>query len=387
MSHICVVSETYPPEINGVALTLACLVDGLRARGHAVSVVRPRQRAVDRPAAPHGSDVTLVRCVPVPGYRDVRIGWPASRLLRERWTRRPPDAVYVATEGPLGWSAVSTARRLRLAVFSGFHTNFHSYAPHYGAGWLRPLTLGYLRRFHNRTSGTLVASEELRSQLSLAGFENLSVLARGVDSRLFTPRRRSAALRQAWGAGEDDLVALTVGRLAPEKNVPLAIAAYRGMQRVSRGLQCIVVGDGPLRASLQAANPDLRFCGVQTGEQLAAHYASADVFLFPSGTETFGNVTLEAMASGLAVVAFDYAAARMHVTPGRTGVLVPCGAFGAFVDGAVALARSPQGVRAMGRRARAHAVGVDWPRVVQRFEALLTKGEARCQTSQMAGWY
>jgi glycosyltransferase involved in cell wall biosynthesis len=299
--HLCVVTETYPPEINGVAVTLARLVDGLRARGHAVSVVRPRRPALEQAGPVSDPALTLIRGVPWPGYAGVRIGLPAGAVLRDRWTRRRPDVVYVATEGPLGWSAVSTARRLGLPVFSGFHTDFGGYARHYHARWLARLATGYLRRFHNRTSGTLVATPELRDQLLAGGFQNLSVLGRGVDSRLFSPQRRSAALRRAWGASEADLVVLWVGRLAPEKNIALAIEAYRAMQRARSSLRFVVVGDGPSRAELQRAHPDLLFCGALRGERLAAHYASADVFLFPSETETFGNVTLEALASGLVV--------------------------------------------------------------------------------------
>jgi glycosyltransferase involved in cell wall biosynthesis len=379
-----VVTETYPPEINGVALTLARLVNGLRAHGHVVSVVRPHQGAAEAPGAPD-PEVTFVRGVSLPCYGGVRIGVPAGGVLRHCWTMRRPDVVYVATEGPLGWSAVQAARGLGLPVLSGFHTNFHGYARHYRARWLGPLIFRYLRRFHNRTLGTLVASADLRQQLQAAGFRNLSVLGRGVDSQLFTPERRSAALREAWGVSEGDLVTLYVGRIAPEKNVPVAIEAYRGMQRISRSVRFVIVGDGPLRAALHDAHSDLRFCGAQTGEALAVHYASADVFLFPSETETFGNVTLEAMASGLVVVAYDYAAARMHISHGQTGVLVPRGASGAFVEAAVALARSPQSLRAMGRRARAYVAGLDWRDVVEQFEMLHTSALAeRSVTGQAA---
>jgi glycosyltransferase involved in cell wall biosynthesis len=368
--QICVVTETYPPEINGVAVTLARLVSGLRARGHEVSVVRPRQPVDGGDDA--DPDLTLVRGLALPGYSEVRIGWPAPAALGKSWATRRPDVLYVATEGPLGWSAMRIAARLSIPVFSGFHTNFHGYARHYHAGWLEPVVFRYLRRFHNRTRGTVVASVELRDQLRAAGFRNLSVIGRGVDQRLFTPARRSPALRQTWGASEDDLVVLYVGRLAPEKNLPLAIEAYRAMQRVTRSLRFVVVGDGPLRAALQHANPDLRFCGMQTGERLAAHYASADVFLFPSETETFGNVTLEALASGLVVVAYDYAAAHLHITHGETGVLVPCGEANTFVARSAALASSGAAFQRLRWRARESVVGVDWQRVVERFEAVLT---------------
>jgi glycosyltransferase involved in cell wall biosynthesis len=367
--YFSIVTETYPPEINGVALTLARLVDGLRARGHLVSVIRPRSRAGDR-SANDDPDVTVVRGLPLPGYRELRVGLPAGSVLWARWTIHRPDVVYLATEGPLGWSAMRTAQRLEIPVFSGFHTNFHEYARHYRAGWLEPLILGYLRRFHNETRGTLVATTDLRDQIRALGFDNLNVIGRGVDRQLFTPARRSRALRASWGVADGDLVALYVGRIAAEKNLSLAIEAYRAMQATGRVKRFVVVGDGPQRVGLEATHPDLLFCGVQRDERLAAHYASADLFVFPSETETFGNVILESMASGLCVLAYDYAAARMHVRHGETGVLAPYRDSRAFVREAAALPRSPRLV-AMRRRARTDTARLDWPDVVDRFERVL----------------
>lgn len=370
--HICVVSETYPPEINGVALTLARLVKGLRARGHTVSVVRPQQQTTDGVDSSCDALTTLVRGLPLPGNRELQFGLPAGGLLRRSWTQHRPDVVYVATEGPLGWSAVRTARRLAIPVFSGFHTNFHSYAKHYRMGWLQKMIFRVLRSFHNRTLGTLVPSVDLRDRLQTLGFKNVSILSRGVDSLLFTPERRCAALRSHWGVTAKDLVVLYVGRVAPEKNLRLAVDAYHAMQRFSNVVKFVIVGDGPLRATLSKKHPDLIFCGVQTGEQLATHYASADIFLFPSETETFGNVTLEAMASGLVVLAYNYAAARMHITHGETGILALYGDAHIFVDSAARLAREPQALLKIRRQARQYITTCDWSRIVERFATLLT---------------
>ena len=309
--HICIVTETYPPEVNGVALTLARLVEGLRRLGHAVSIVRPRQRKDD---PRRGKTERLVPSLPLPGYSGLRLGLPASKALRRNWSVNRPDIIYVATEGPLGWSALKIAQRLEIPIFSGFHTSFDRYSRYYHLGWLQPLVARYLYSFHNRTLGTLVASPDLRDRLRGMGMKNVSIMDRGVDSRLFDPACRCATVRRAWRAADRDLVALYVGRVAAEKNLALAIEAYRAMQRVDHGVKFVIVGDGPLRATLQEKHPDIIFCGVHRGGELARRYASADVFLFPSETETFGNVTLEAMASGLVVVAFDYAAARMHIT-------------------------------------------------------------------------
>ncbi|HEY7542839.1 MAG TPA: glycosyltransferase family 1 protein [Methylomirabilota bacterium] len=376
-SHVCIVTETYAPEINGVASTLGRLASGMRARDHTVSLVRPRQPADDVPGRRPEPGTLLVSGMRLPGYKGLQLGFPAGAALRAAWSRRRPDAVYVATEGPLGWSAVRAGAALGIRVYSGFHTNFDRYVRHYGPGWLQRPIAAYLRRFHNATAGTLVSTERLRAELAAAGFERLGVLGRGVDHERFDPARRSAALRAEWGTSERDLVVLYVGRLAPEKNVELAVASYRAMQRTNAALRFVVVGDGPLGGSLAGAHPDLVFRGFRTGDELAAHYASADIFLFPSETETFGNVTLEAMASGLAIVAYDYAAAHVHVEHGVTGLLVAPGDRRGFIAAAAALARVPERMPAMRRGARAAMEAVDWSGVVERFEQFLLADASR----------
>ncbi len=368
--HICIVTDTYPPEVNGVSLTLARLAEGLQGRGHTVSVVCPNPWH----GAPRsrGPTLTLVHGLPLPGYKGLHFGLPAGGLLRDRWAQYRPDVIYVATEGFLGWSALRTAEGFGIPVLSGFHTDFHSYSRHYYAGVLHRWVALYLRWFHNRTGGTLVPSADLRERLQAGGFRKVSVLGRGVDSERFTPARRRAALRESWGLSEQDLAVLYVGRVAAEKNLGRAIAAYRAMQTSGRPMRFVIVGDGPQLGAFQRDHPDLLFRGVHRGEPLAEHYASADVFLFPSETETFGNVTLEAMASGLAVVAYDYAAAHLHITHGETGMLAPYGEAKAFVAAAVELARAPQTLPRMRQQAREYAATLGWPRVVQQFEALLS---------------
>jgi glycosyltransferase involved in cell wall biosynthesis len=370
--HICIVTETYPPEVNGVALTLSHLVKGLRENGHTVSIIPPRQREVNSDHVALDPSTTLVRGLPLPGYRGLQFGLPAGRLFHRTWTRDRPHVVYVATEGPLGWSAVCAAEQLNIPAFSGFHTNYHSYSRHYRLGWLERLVFKYLCGFHNRSTGTLVPTADLRDRLQSLGFRNVSFMGRGVDSYLFTPRHRCDNLRRDWGVSDSDLTLLYVGRLAPEKNLALAVEAYRSMKKRRPSIKFVIVGDGPLRASLQNEHQDLIFRGTQTGEQLAKHYASADIFLFPSETETFGNVTLEAMASGLVVVAYDYAAARIHIRHGETGILVPYGESKAFVNSSASLVWESQSIERIGRRAREYVSSIKWSRVVERFESLVT---------------
>jgi glycosyltransferase involved in cell wall biosynthesis len=176
--------------------------------------------------------------------------------------------------------------------------------------------------------------------------------------------------------GEGEVAVLYVGRVATEKNLRLAVATYHVMQQYCNSVKFIIIGDGPLRATLQKEHPDIRFCESLTGERLATHYASADILLFPS-TETFGNITLEALASGLAVVAFDYAAARMHIVQGKTGILVPHGDAGGFVAAAAQLVREPQLLDTIRQHARTAVATVDWQRTVERFETLLVNTHAQ----------
>lgn len=214
-------------------------------------------------------------------------------------------------------------------------------------------------------------AEDLRRELATQGFENLRVVSRGVDTRLFSPARRSPQLRRDWGAADGEPMALYVGRIAPEKNLNLLANAHSSMRTHVPEARLVMVGDGPERAALAARHPDIVFAGTRTGEDLAAHYASADIFLFPSLTETFGNVTLEAMASGLAVVAYDYAGARQYLAHERNGLLAPFNDGEAFVGLATAIATNPRRAASLRVQARASAERIDWDNVFDDFEAVL----------------
>lgn len=369
--RVAMVTETYPPEINGVAMTMGRIVAGLQARGHTVQLIRPRQHSADRPAEQPLFEEVLQRGVPIPRYDALKLGLPAKQALLRLWATRRPDIVHVVTEGPLGWSALNAASKLKLPVATDFHTNFHSYSAHYGVGWLKTPITAYLRKFHNKALSTLVPTESLRQELAQLGFRNLQVVARGVDTALFTPQRRSTELRRQWAAGDGDPVALYVGRLAPEKNLPLVLQTYASMRARQPRLRLVLVGDGPERAKIERDHPDVRFAGMRVGEDLAAHYASADIFLFASETETYGNVTVEAMASGLAVVAYDYAAARQHIRDSENGLLVPFGAADDFVAIAADLAVDAERVRALGINARMTTEKLDWSCIVAEFEQAL----------------
>lgn len=366
--RVAVVTETYPPEVNGVAATLSRVVDGLRQRGHQLQLVRPRQTDTETGAGEAEFAEVLVRGLSIPRYPQLKMGLPARRELQRLWVTQRPDVVHIVTEGPLGWSALQAARHLKLPVVSDFRTNFHAYSAHYGVGWLRAPVMTYLRKFHNRTHSTMVPTQMLRRELADAGFERLRVVARGVDTARFTPARRSDALRAQWGARHNTLVALCVGRLAAEKNLDVLLDAAAAMREQHPGLRLVLVGDGPERARLQQRCPEAVFSGVRHGDDLATHYASADVFLFPSMTETFGNVVPEAMASGLAVVAYDHAAAGQLIRHGENGLLARLNEANEFCRVARRAATDPAVLREIGVRARHNVLSLDWERIVDAVE-------------------
>ena len=369
--HITLITETFPPEINGVANTLGRLCDGLRARGHQIELVRPRQSADQ--SRPSDDALLLCRGWPLPGYPGLQWGQSSMHKLLRRWTRQRPDVLYIATEGPLGLSALRAARRLGISVVSGFHTNFQQYSKQYGLSLLSRLVTHYLRWFHNRSTLTLVPSASQRVELERRHFERIQMLSRGVDSQLFHPAKRDYALRESWGLESDDIAVLHVGRLAQEKNLGLLKRCFDTLQTTypSRRLKLVIVGDGPQRSLLHRDLPEALFCGAQRGEELARHYASGDLFLFPSLTETFGNVVLEAMASGLGVVAYDQAAATQHIRHGYNGVLAMPGDENAFCDAAVWLLEERETLRRARLNARQHASRQGWAAIIEQFESQL----------------
>jgi glycosyltransferase involved in cell wall biosynthesis len=364
--RIAVVTETWPPEVNGVALTVQNFVQQIQLLGHQVELSRPAQPS-DR-GAPESDELQqhLVRGMRLPRYPDLRLGMPSAAMFRRNWNLQRPDAVYVATEGPLGWSAVRAAKSLGIRVVTGFHTRFDDYVAHYGARLLSPIVLAWLRRFHNRADLTLVPTRQLADALAAQGFSTLGHLPRAVDCARFHPRHRDEQLRASWGLAPNALAVLHVGRLAPEKNLDLIALAYDRIRQAQPDARMIWVGDGPAAAELRARHPDHVFCGLRHGEDLSRHFASGDLFLFPSLTDTFGNVTLEAMASGLPVVAFDYAAAREHIHDGVSGRSVTFGDSGAFVQAAALLAEDRSLRSEMGLLARSALINLDQRQVAMR---------------------
>jgi len=368
---VAMVTETYPPEVNGVARTVGFMAEGLKERGNFVQLIRPRQNGHDRAGAGPGFEEMLGRGIPIPRYTQLKMGLPAKAELLRAWTARRPDIVHIATEGPLGWSALAAARKLGVPVATDFHTNFHAYSRHYGFAWLAAPVMAYLRSFHNRADCTMVPTAELAADLEAAGYRGLRVVGRGVNPQVFSPRRRSRELRARWGARDDTPVALCVSRFAPEKNFPLVIEAFEAMRRERPDIKLVLVGDGPMSEVLRKRNVGYVIAGRLVNGELSAHYASGDIFLFPSTTETFGNVTLEAAASGLGIVAYCYAAARQHLEHGRSALLAPFDDAPGFIAAARRMAQDLDLARSLGAAARKAAEPLTWDKIVGDFEAVL----------------
>lgn len=369
--RICIVTETYAPEVNGVAHTLSMIVKGMLARGIRVQIIRPRQHKEDLGGISSEHDGLLSELtlpgLPMPGYPELKFGLPSKRKVRNTLESFNPDAIYVATEGPLGWAACRTAHRLNIPVVSGFHTNFHQYGKHYGAGLLESLGYRYMRWFHNQTSATLVPTAQQADELNQHGFERVSVMSRGVDSTQFSPQKRSAELRRQWGVKEDDLVLLYVGRIAAEKNMQLVIKTWKHLKGSNDRVRLVLVGNGPELDNIQERYPEVICAGVKRGEELATYYASGDIFLFPSLTDTFGNVVTEALSSGLALISFDYAAAHEHTEHNRSAMLAPFGDEEAFLRSAASLLERPNLLSQIRQSARNIALGISWDSIVDEF--------------------
>lgn len=369
---IAIVTETWPPEINGVALSMMQLCQGLQALGHKILLVRPTQKEICHEFSPDRE--CLVMAQSIPKYPSIQFGWPQYLKISKAFEQFAPDVVHIVTEGPLGLTALQAARSKKIAVSSGFHSAFHDFSRFFDLAFLVKPIQHYLTWFHNCTDMTCVPSEYTKQALREYGVTcPLAVVGRGVDTTKFSPQYRSEQLRQQWGADEQTRVMLYVGRLSPEKEIDVLIKGFNQLQvQQGKNTKFVIVGDGPDRERLSqlATSSDVIFMGSLSGEALAMAYASADVFGFASQADTFGNVVLEAIASGLAVVAYDYVCAHQHVLHGQTGWLSPLGDVDGFIHFIRDLPALEQ-LRAMGVIAHQSVQQQGWKFPIQQLEQAL----------------
>jgi len=356
-------------------MTLNRLSRQLDNRGIAHLVVHPKPRATYQWGLSGNWQSLHVPGFPIPGYPEAQVGAPSRKRLREKWMEWKPDVVHVATEGILGHTAAQAARDLNIPLVTSFHTNFHEYSRHYHLGWMENWVIRYLRNFHEKAVVNLVPDQDLIEELQKHGFENCRYFGRGVDTALFPPDKRSQEWRNKWKADQDTPVFLHVSRVAAEKNIPLVLDSFRAYTRHfgADSARMVVVGDGPERSRLEKSYPEVLFEGMRFEEELAACYASSDCFAFASETETFGNVILEAMASGLPILAYDYAAPRQFLKDGVSARLVEKGNAEQFTKAFTGLKNDRSKWRDYGRAARQCSETLSWEEVVDQYLKVLSE--------------
>ena len=365
--RIALFSETLPPQRNGVALILKRLTGFLTEQGHDVFVAGPK--LPDDPWGPGGFDqtpesMTLERATGprLPKYPDLTMARPFAGNVLAEVERFKPDVIHLVTEYTMGLTGLRAAKRLRTPVVASFHTNIPHYLPYYGFGFLSGMCWRYLKWFHNKAQFTLSPSEATRQILLERGFRDVRIWGRGVDTERFSPKLRDADVRSRNGS-DDSLHVLYVGRLTPEKDLPVLFDAYRKLTAGNPPLpvNLVLTGDGAYTSKMRSKAPkDAVFTGYLSGEELAKAYASADVFVFPSRTDTLGNVVLEAQASGLPVIAAAEGGPVENIKDGENGFLCTPGDPASFAAKIALLAENPALRQDMAARAREWAERRTW---------------------------
>lgn len=368
--RIALITETFLPDVNGVVTTLCRLLEHLQTTGHEALVLAPS----GSPGSYAGARVVPLRGTPLPLYPNLRLT-PPQPGLTEELRRFRPDVLHLAGLVALASPARYAAWRLRLPLLGAYHTDFPAYTEHYGLGLFKGLAYRYLRWLHNGCALTLCPSSATLADLRSHGFRRLRLWKRGVDTERFHPRQRRQSWRESVGAQPGETLLLYVGRLATEKRIELLAEAIEGLTHV----RLVCVGDGPARPALERrlAGRAAHFTGFLSGQDLATAYASADLFAFPSDTETFGQVIQEAMASGLPVVAARAGGAIDLVRPGQTGALFAPGDVADLRTQIRRLADDPARRAELGRAGRAAAEHSSWSSVM---DELLQHYSRVCRT-------
>lgn len=358
--RIALVTDTYRPQVNGVTTVVQRIADGVRAARHGVAVVAPRY--------PHGSDgdgggggeELRVPSLPFPPYPSIRLSFPLYRHVARSLDHFAPDLIHVATEGPLGVMGRRYAMSHDLPLVTSFHTDFPRYARDYGLGFLTPLVWRWLLHFHRPARLIQTPGIAVRDDLVRRGLRNTVVWGRGVDTQQFHPDRRQAGWRRWMAGGDDAVIVLHVGRLAREKNLGVLVDAWRRAQRcLGPRAAFVVAGEGPRSQYVATRAPFARQLGFLDRDTLALLYASSDLCVLPSRTETCGLVALEAMASGLPVLAASAGGLAETVRHEENGLLLHPDDARGFAHAIVTLALDGQRRRALGALARLTAVSRD----------------------------
>jgi glycosyltransferase involved in cell wall biosynthesis len=388
--RVALFSGNYNCLADGANQALNRLVAHLLRRGLEVRVYSP---VVAHPAFEPAGELIGVRSIPFPGRGDYRLALGLPAATRRDLDAFAPDIVHVSAPDILGRRAQAYARDRAIPLVASLHTRFETYFAFYRLGFIRGIIERYLQRFYRRCDLVLAPNRPIARMLEADGVDaaRIAIWSRGVDRAKFDPARRSPAWRQAHGIGDDEVAALFFGRLVREKGIADFAAAVTRANLSN--LRPVIVGDGPARGEFERLLPGAVFAGHLTGENLGQAVASADLLLNPSSTEAFGNVNLEAMAAGLAVVSADAPSSRELIDDGRTGLLVPPGDVAAYAAALARLAGDARLRARLGEAARAESARYDWDatldKVVDAYRALLVaasagKAEARSSSRTVA---
>ena len=388
--RIALFSGAYNHIADGVTLTLNRLVRYLEKEGNEVRIFAPTTK---QPALEHAG--TLIEApsvrMPLPGRSEYRVSTRFPKRIREQIDRFRPSIIHIATPDALGKGALKYGLRNGIPVVSSYHTHFSSYLQYYKLQWLESWMWNYLRRFYGQCDQVYVPSESMMEVLRSHHIDdNLFLWERGVETELFNPARRSLEWRRSHGIGDDEVVVTLISRLVWEKSPDIFADVIGQLNANGIPHRSVIGGDGPAGDDMKARLPDTIFLGHLRGEELATAYASSDIFLFPSETETFGNVTLEAMASGIPTVCADATGSRSLVRDGITGYLAPPGDAGSFYSAVEKLATSSDIRLEMGKLALKRAQEFDWPVILGRIESyydalLMRRHETRVDEGVMVG--
>jgi phosphatidylinositol alpha 1,6-mannosyltransferase len=356
--RVVLVTSSYNYIRDGVALTLNRLVEYLERHDVEVLVIAPVAKV---PALTHVGNIVPVPSIPLPRRPEYRLALGLPRSVQKQMIEFKPDIIHVAVPDLLGYRALKFAQKWNIPVVASYHTRYETYLQHYGVGGLRKPLGKYLRNFYDKCRELYVASASMIEELEADGVQTkIRLWTRGVDSELFNPGKRSESWRHQLGFGTEEPVIAFVGRLVREKRLGTFVDTLRRLQESGVTHRALMVGDGPERETLKKQLPDAVYTGMLEGEDLARAYASADIFLFPSDTESFGSVTLEAMASGLPTVCADATGSRSLVDVGSTGFLAKPGDVEAFTGHVRMLAEDAELRRRMGNAARERSLSLSW---------------------------
>ena len=372
-------TDTYPPQVNGVSVVTALSIAGLAERGWDCAVVAPRYPAAMRSTfGANGTGGTMERertslaSVPMPGYAETRLCAPDYPAVARAVRRFAPDLLHAETEFMAGRLGQIAAGRAGVPIVTSFHTDFAKYTRAYGVPGLEHTVSRYIARFHQRALRTYTPSEPAREYLSSIGVQNVEVWGRGVDTTAFSPRKRSVPARAALGA-DRKFVFLYAGRLAHEKGVDVIMRAFTIARQAlpPASIHLVIAGGGPLEAGIRAAaSSDMSFLGyLDRNRSLPELYASCDAFLFSSTTETLGLVVLEAMASGIPVIATPAGGVADHLRDGENGLTFPANDATAMAAQMVRLAQDHALAARLGEGARRTAEALSWELEYDRLDA------------------